>query len=158
MAPESKSPDDERLDVVLGPLRKHWDALLVAVRSRHPELTLEWKRYSIGWRLVIRSKRRNVAYLNPAGRSSSVTAPSARRSSAQSSAPRPAAQRSFLVSFALGEGAVQAAEQSRLPKRILALVRESKRFPEGRAVRVDVASAADVAHVLTLVALQLQHG
>ena len=133
-----KAPQDRELDLALGTARGLWEKLLAEVRSRHPGVELEWKHYSDGWRLVLRSKRRNVAYLNPfAG---SVSNPG------------------FRASFALNEEAVRAAEASRLPKRIVADLRRSKKLPEGRALRLEVGSAAQLGHVLTVLEIQLAQG
>ncbi|HSR06526.1 MAG TPA: DUF3788 family protein, partial [Bryobacteraceae bacterium] len=73
----------------------------------------------------VKRKKRNIIYLGPC-------------------------HNCFLVTFILGEKAMRAARESKLPKRILRLVDEGTRYPEGTAVRIDVKSARDVPGILTL--------
>jgi hypothetical protein len=129
---ESKRPDDAELAVILGGAKRHWDNLLSRIQRDHPRAKAEWKHYSTGWRLIIKEPRRNLAYLNPL-------------------------RKHFVVSFALSDEAVDAAERSELPVPILEALRASKKFPEGRAARIDVASARDVAHAGALFSIKIAH-
>ena len=63
----------------------------------------------------------------------------------------------FAVSFILGDKAIEAARQSKLPKKVIKIVEEGKRYPEGTAVRMDVTSDKDIAAVVGLAAIKLQH-
>ena len=64
-------------------------------------------------------------------------------------------QGGFRASFVLGEKAVKAALDSGLPARVVKMIREAKRYPEGRAVRIDVDSAGDVLVIKKLVEIKL---
>jgi hypothetical protein len=60
-----------------------------------------------------------------------------------------------MASFALGDKAVQAALNSRLPPPAVKIIKEAKRYAEGTAVRVEVLKAKDVEVVKTLAAIKL---
>ncbi len=57
---------------------------------------------------------------------------------------------SFLVSLALSESSIHAAEKLGVPKSLLDQVRASQLFPEGRAVRIVVSTVADMKTALLL--------
>ncbi len=117
---------------VLGRAKRHWDNLTAHALEADPAAKQEWKFYSArsGWTFVLRGKRRNLFYLIP----------SAKR---------------FAVSFVFGEKAVKAAEQSDLPRHVIEMIKESPQYPEGRAVRLEVRTAADVKIARQLLAVKL---
>jgi hypothetical protein len=57
----------------------------------------------------------------------------------------------------LGEKAVAAARKSKLPVRILKMIDEAKRYPEGTAVRIEVHAAADADIVKTLAKIKFEN-
>lgn len=59
------------------------------------------------------------------------------------------------VSFLLGRRACEAALAGQAPRRLHAVIREAKQFPEGRAVRLELHRLADVADVRALLAVKL---
>lgn len=61
----------------------------------------------------------------------------------------------FLVGFALGEKAVEAARGSTLPGSILAVIDEARKYAEGRAVRIEVKSKRDPAIARKLSAIKM---
>ena len=63
----------------------------------------------------------------------------------------------FRVAFVLGDKAVEAARHSALPRKVVKMVEEGQRYPEGTAVRMDVTGARDVAAIVKLAAIKLQH-
>ena len=63
----------------------------------------------------------------------------------------------FLVSFALGEKAVAAAEAARLPATILEAIAAAPRYAEGRGVRIAVTNARLVPALTTLAHIKHQH-
>jgi hypothetical protein len=129
---KSQRPSDADLAHVLGPAKRHWDSLVVHIQDVNPGGTAEWRHYAgkSGWTFVVRDKRRNLAYLKPAAKR-------------------------FTVSFAFGDKAVEAAEQSDLPERVVKPIRESPKYPEGRAVRIEVTSTPDVAIARKLLAIKM---
>ena len=56
----------------------------------------------------------------------------------------------FLVGFALGEKAVKIALDSGLPPTVASTVENAKRYPEGRAVRLEIRFKKDLAGVRIL--------
>jgi hypothetical protein len=131
---ENDRPRDTELARVLGKAKAHWDKLVAHISALGPVASPEWKHYGkkSGWILVVRGKRANLMYLMPR-------------------------EKSFGANFALGEKAVQAALQSDLPAPIIEMIRQSPKYPEGRAVRLTVTSAADVKTAKRLLAIKLEN-
>lgn len=133
-ADKSQKPSDADLARALGAAKRRWDDFTAHAAAAAPAASPEWKFYSgkSGWVFLLRGKKRNVVYLRPL-------------------------EKCFLVSFAFGEKAVQAAELSELPAEIIESVRQAPKYPEGRAVRLDVKSAAQVKVAKKLLAIKLEN-
>jgi hypothetical protein len=116
-----KPPTSADLAAALGPAQQIWDRLLREVSAACGIDGQEWNSYSpkAGWALRLQRKGRNILYLAPG-------------------------KGAFLASLALGDRALAAARQSKLPARVLKTLNEAKRYAEGTAVRLDVASAKDL--------------
>jgi hypothetical protein len=124
----TKPPTDDELSTELGAARALWDELLT-------ELALpiqEWNSYSpkAGWSLKLKLKKRTIVYLAPC-------------------------RGSFRVAFVLGDKAVEAARQSKLPKAVMKIIDEAPRYPEGTGVRLEIAARKDLAAVKKLAAVKL---
>jgi hypothetical protein len=132
-ADKTHTPDDADLAKALGRTKGHWDKLR-AYAAAIPAVVQEWKCYTgkSGWTLVLKDKRRNLLYLRPLAKY-------------------------FKASFALGPHAVKVAEQSDLPAKVIDMIRAAPTYPEGRAVRVDVKTAADAGVVRKLLAIKVAH-
>ncbi len=130
-ADKSKKPSDADLAKALGGAKRHWDALRVHALAAIPGVTEEWKCYAglSGWTLVLRSKRRSLVYLRPLAKH-------------------------FMASLAFGAKAVAAAEASDLPARVIEMIQTAPEYPEGRAVRLNVKTAADAKVVEQLLAIK----
>jgi len=61
----------------------------------------------------------------------------------------------FLASFALGEKAVNAAHESDLPASVLTVIDNSKKYAEGRGVRLEIRNAEDVNSVEKIAAIKM---
>ena len=114
-------PTNAELAAALGPAKALWDQLLSDLAEELQIADQEWSFYSLkaGWSLKLQRKKRNILYLSPC-------------------------KDTFRVSFALGEKAVQAARASKLPQRVMRIIDEAKRFPEGAGVRLDVEGPKDL--------------
>jgi hypothetical protein len=132
-ADKSHMPDDADLAKALGRAKGHWDKLREYAKS-FPAVVQEWKCYTgqSGWTLVLKDKRRKLLYMRPL-------------------------LKYFKASFALGPQAAKAAEQSDLPAKVIDMIRAAPTYPEGRAVRVDVKTAADAGVVRKLLAIKVAH-
>ena len=126
-------PTASELKAELGASKALWDEL-VADLAREYKLAREWNRYSkkAGWSLRLKRGERNIVYLSPL-------------------------RGGFRASFALGDKAVQAALASGLPKPIIKLIKEAKRYAEGTAVRIEVNEREDIEVVKRLAAIKLEH-
>ena len=63
----------------------------------------------------------------------------------------------FMVAFALGDKAVQAARAARLPKHVVEIIDQAKRYAEGTAVRLDVSGPKDLAAIRKLTGIKLEN-
>lgn len=63
----------------------------------------------------------------------------------------------FQVLFIFGEKALTAIRQTALPARVLRVLDEAPRYPEGTGVRFQITAAKDIGVVKTLAAIKLQH-
>jgi hypothetical protein len=128
------APMAGELTAALGPAIVHWDRLLTRLADELKLAGGEWHSYSpkAGWALRLKMKKRNVVYLAPC-------------------------RGCFRVTFILGDRAVAAARQSTLPRRVVKLIEEGKRYPEGTAVRFDVTGDKDIAAIVKLASIKLQH-
>ena len=124
----TKPPTDDELSTELGAARVLWDELLA-------ELALpiqEWNSYSpkAGWSLKLKLKKRTIVYLAPC-------------------------HGSFRVAFVLGDKAIEAARQLKLPKAVLKIIDEAPRYPEGTGVRLEITARKDLAAVKKLAQVKL---
>ena len=129
---KSEAPTDEELTAELGAARAPWDQLLVRLAEECKVVTREWNSYSrkAGWSLRLKIKERNIVYLAPC-------------------------RGCFRVAFILGDKAVRAARQSKLPKRVLKIIDESTRYAEGTAVRMQAKAARDLNAIVTLAQIKI---
>ncbi len=127
-------PTEDELAAELGPAKAVWDRLLAELADEQKLVTREWNSYSrkAGWSLRLKREKRNIVYLSP-GRGC------------------------FMAAFALGDKAVQAARESKLPKPVIDIINEAKRYAEGTAVRLDIRGLEDIAAVKKLAAIKLEN-
>jgi hypothetical protein len=129
-----EAPTADELTAALGPAKVHWDRLLAQLAAELNLVVEEWSSSGAkyGWALRLKMKKRNIVYLGPC-------------------------RGSFRVTFALGDRAVEAARRSTLPRKVVKLIEEGKRYPEGTAVRIEAVEAKDIAAIVKLAAIKLQY-
>jgi hypothetical protein len=130
-----KKPTAAELTAALGgPAKALWDQLLAGLADERNLTVQEWNSYSrkAGWSLRLKLKDRNILYLTPC-------------------------RGSFFVSFALGDKAVEAARQSRLPPSVIKTINEAKRYAEGTGIRIEMKKPKDIEIAKQLAAIKLAH-
>jgi len=129
---KTKQPQAGDLKKTLGRAGTHWDDLVSHIAAEFAPLDETWNFAGAnwGWSLRLKQKKRTVLYMTPC-------------------------KSLFLVGFALGEKAVQAAHDSHLPGSILTVIDEAKKYAEGRAVRIEVKTKKDVDVVKKLAAIKM---
>ena len=92
----------------------------------------EWNCYSpkAGWSLRVKRKARTIVWLGPR-------------------------EGSFIAAFILGDKAMQAARASKLPKRIVKVIDEASKYPEGTGFRVPMKTPKDIPVVKALAAIKI---
>jgi hypothetical protein len=129
---KADKPTEKELAAALGSAKKLWDELVADLVKENGIDTQEWYSYSVksGWYLRLKVKKRNIVYLGPC-------------------------KGLFSAAFVLGDKAIKAAKQSDLPKPILKIINESKRYAEGTVVRLDIKKAKDIDIVKKLATIKL---
>ncbi len=125
-------PTGAELAAALGPAQATWDKLLSDLAQEHGVNVLEWKCSSPkwGWSLRVKRKARTIVWL----------APSAGR---------------FTVLFILGDKAMRAARQTKLPRRVTQAMDKAPKYPEGTGLRFEVKSPGILGALKTLAAIKI---
>jgi hypothetical protein len=131
---KSTQPTERELAAELGPSKTLWKHLLNDLASEFDLTDLVWHTYSTkaGWSLRVRRRERNIVYLAPS-------------------------KDSFMACLALGDKALQSVRRNKLPKRIMKLIDEAKRYPEGTAIRIEVTSPKDLDIVKKFINAKLEN-
>jgi hypothetical protein len=129
-----KKPGKSDLKKALGRASAHWDNLIQNIADNYSPLDETWNFAGAdwGWSLRLRQKKRSVLYMTPG-------------------------KRFFYVGFVLGEKAVKAANSSTLPKSVLTIIAEARKFVEGRAVRLKVRNKKDLEITIKLAAIKMEN-
>jgi hypothetical protein len=130
----AERPTDADLAGALGATKPLWDGLIADMAHRHDVAIQEWKSYSLkaGWALRLKRAKRTILWMAPC-------------------------EGSFRVSFILGERAVLAARQSGLSARLLKIIDEAPKYPEGTGVRLLIKGPKDMAAVRKLAVAKLEN-
>ena len=128
-----KAPTEADVKKALGPLVKLWKQLLADL-SRQWHISGGWHSYSkkAGWSFRLKQKDRTIVYLSPG-------------------------HNEFRASFALGDSAVDEAQQSELSNSVKKMIKSAKRYAEGTAVRIEVHHPEDIETVKTLARVKVEN-
>jgi len=127
---KTEQPTGEELAAALGPARATWNQLLADLAQEYGANVHEWNSYSpkAGWSLRVKRKARTIVWLGPrAG--------------------------SFIAAFPLGDKAMRAARANKLPQRIVKIMNEAPKFPEGTGIILK--TTKDLAAIKKLAAIKL---
>ena len=129
---KSNQPNADELAQVLGKSHSLWYELQKEVCSLFTPALVEWgyASKSTGWGMRIKTEKRVIIYMTPC-------------------------RGYFLASFALGEKAVRAARDAKLPAKILSAIDAAPKYAEGRGVRIEVRTKSDVKAIAKLAAIKL---
>ena len=124
---KSKVPDDPALSRALGNRAGLWKAIERELRAALGDLDVEWKHYGAksGWIMKLLWKKRNLFFLTPGdGR--------------------------FRVAFVFSEKAVEAIAAGGFAEPLITELQAARKYAEGRGLRIEVGSDADVRTVVAL--------
>jgi hypothetical protein len=129
---KSRKPTNDDLAAAIGRSVGLWNELKQKIGLEFEPLSEEWvfSGKSYGWSLRLKHKERAILYLKPC-------------------------EGHFRVSFALGEKAANAAHDADLPASVLKLIDNAPKYPEGRAVRLEVRSRADIRLALKIAQIKM---
>lgn len=125
-------PTEEEVASALGVAAPAWNELLNWLKEEEKLSEREWNSSSpkYGWALRVKQKKRNIVYLAPCNGC-------------------------FRVSFILGDKAVAAARERKLPKVVLKALDQAPRYPEGTGLRLLVSKSKDLPPIRTLTEVKL---
>jgi hypothetical protein len=124
---KSRLPDAEALDRALGKKAGLWNAIERELGSALGDLNTDWKHYGAksGWIMKLLWKKRNLFFLTPGeGR--------------------------FRVAFVFGDKAVKTIAAGGFAETLIEELRAARKYAEGRGLRIEVESEADVRTVVAL--------
>jgi hypothetical protein len=126
-------PDDKMMAVELGNTFKLYEEICKFILKEYGELIPEWKFYNqkSGWTLKLFQKKRNILFIGP------------RRGY-------------FNTALVFGDKAVDKVLASDVPDKIKAELATSKKYPEGRGIRIEVRTEADASIVKQLIRIKLE--
>lgn len=128
----AQQPTPQELAAALGPANAPWNTLVERMANDYGVTTQEWNSYSpkAGWALRLKLKKRNILYMAPC-------------------------KDCFQVALILGDKAVHATRQIKLPKTVATAVATAPRYPEGTGVRLVVKRMSDLPAIQKLAAIKL---
>jgi hypothetical protein len=129
---KAKPPGAGALETMLGRTGAHWNDLVAHAAAAHAPLEEAWNFAGAnwGWSLRLKQKKRTILYMTPC-------------------------RKHFLVGFALGEKAVEAARGAGLPAWLLETIDAAKKYAEGRGVRIEVRNKQHLEAVKKLAAIKM---
>lgn len=129
---KTTEPSEKDVESALGAANSAWNELLDWLKEEEKLSDREWNSYSpkYGWALRVKRKKRNIIYMSPC-------------------------HGCFRVSFILGDKAVAAARDSKLPKPVLKALDEAPHYPEGTGLRLLVSKSKDLPAIRTLTQVKL---
>jgi hypothetical protein len=129
---KTAQPTSEELAVALGSAAAAWKEFLDWLADEMGVVDQEWisSHPKSGWALRRKLKKRNIVYLSPC-------------------------KGCLRVAFVLGNKALAAARQSKLPKSVMKILDQAPHYAEGTGVRLMVHESQDLAPLRILAALKL---
>jgi hypothetical protein len=129
------SPDEKALALALGSAKTLWDELIRQIETEYAPVTHRWtpaKTTALGFLRLVR-KKRTILYLLPR-------------------------EGFFLTAFVFGEKATAAVRASEVPAAVVATLNEARVYAEGRGIRLETRTAADLATMRKLAAIKMARG
>ena len=129
---KTTEPTAQKLARALGESNGLWKEIKKHLKAEYGELTEEWRFYGAksGWILKTLRKKRNLFFFIPI-------------------------EGSFKISFVFGDKAVAAVEKSDLPEKLITELKNARKYAEGRGLKIEVKSPADVENIKKLVAIKV---
>ncbi len=130
----TEPPTDADLGDVLGSTKPVWDRLITDLASQQDVATHEWHCYSVkaGWSLRLKRGKRTILWVAPCNGC-------------------------FRVAFILGDKAIAAARQSGVTARVLRMIEQGEKYPEGTGIRLHIKGPRDLPAVHTLAEIKLKN-
>ena len=128
----TKPPANSDLAEALAKAKKYWDNMIEHLEQSYSDLSQEWKKSGKKYSWVIRlaTKKKVVVYLIPENKY-------------------------FQAAFILGPKAVEAVRSSDLPDAIKTEMEDAKQYAEGRPLRMNIKTAADLKLAKKIVAVKM---
>ena len=131
---KSQKPDEQLLSENLGESFKVWQEIAAHVKETYDNTTEEWKFYGqkYGWQLKTFLKKRNLFFMIPS-------------------------QAYFRIVFVFGDRAVAEIEKSDIAEDLKIVVRNAKKYAEGRGLPIEVFDQKYLADIKKLIDIKINN-
>lgn len=131
---KSKIPTQKDVEKALGSKYELWEKINKHVEDNYGSTVKEWKFYSqqYGGTMKLMLKKRNLFFFGPR-------------------------DGFFIVAFAFGDKAVTEIEKSSLPKELIDELVNSKKYVEGRGLRIEVKTKKAVNNIIKLIDIKIKN-
>ena len=127
-------PNNEMLSAALGSSYKYWEEIQNKLKDQYGQINPEWMYYGAksGWTLKMMLKKRNLFFFGPC-------------------------DKYFRIAFVFGDKAAKAIKESDLPAALIEEVKDTRRYMEGRALRIEVKKQKQVDDVIKLTSIKVNN-
>jgi hypothetical protein len=131
---KAKTPTSQDLEIALGATSNIWQHFSDFTKKQSPSAIEEWKFSSekFGWSFRLKDKKRVLIYLLPR-------------------------DQYFKVAFVFGEQATTAILESTIAAHIKNDIKLSRKYAEGRGIRIDITDQKLVSDIEKLIAIKVAH-
>jgi hypothetical protein len=129
---KTEKPNKIVLTDALQSTYKIWEELKETLINEHGKLLEEWKYYGpkTGWLLKFFYKTKNLFFLIPS-------------------------EKFFTLAFVFGDKAISEIENSDLPEKIKEELRNTKKYAEGKGLRIEIRKKGDLKSIIKLVRIKI---
>jgi hypothetical protein len=130
VAGSSKQPTEKQIAAQLGDAYAIWSEFISFLQTEFAPVTFEWKANKDSWSCRPMQKSRRICYLTPD-------------------------DGKFIAAFVVGEKALAAVYESKLPQSIKTEFEQAKPYAEGRGIRITINKPSQLAHLKTLAQIKM---
>jgi len=131
---KSKQPTERQLEAAIADTYEYWNEIKNKIAESYGDTKSEWKFYSkkSGWTLKTLLKKRNLFFFQPFANYFSLT-------------------------FVFGDKAVNVIEESDVSEALKRVLRDAKKYVEGRGLSIEVKTRNELVEIIKLIDIKINN-